>query len=262
MDEHYYRVAFFSKSSLAQPGWPDIPTYPSTELDLTRRALRILISLLYRAELDCHRVALHNEIFEPFTVSIRSDIIPLVVTVCAIAEYWGCLDKIKPLISNMLKSSPTYWEDVAESPERHYLVAVKLEDAEIYRSALRHMIAQAHQKDQWQELAELTGWDKTELRNLYKPELDTLRHLVQELADTLQGLQLHPVPIKSLTGPEYFRYTRLIDVMPFKKLRPDPAKVVARFIYGEYWTFQMSGVAIAHGRDYRTVQPARYVCVD
>jgi hypothetical protein len=164
--------------------------YECDTLRLTRRALVVLIALLYGARLDCDSISNLREGGQLDTFEINHDILPTAVSVCAVAEFWGCLDVIKPQILSVLKSSPVFWESVANSPEWHIALATKLEDAEIYWDALRHMIAEAHVKDDWEEVVNIMGWTATELRNFYKPQLQALGSRIQELREDLQTLQL------------------------------------------------------------------------
>jgi hypothetical protein len=104
-DEETRNPVLISQSDLAPPGWEDIAMYTRDALELTRRALTVLVALLYGARLDCQLLARQFFWHEDKA---------LITTVCATAEFWGCLELIKPRILSVLKSSPVYWRYVGE----------------------------------------------------------------------------------------------------------------------------------------------------
>ena len=93
-------------------------------------------------------------------------------------------------MTSILKSSPAFWECVGDSPKDYLILATKLEDADIYRDALRHMSAKAHCRVRWNAVADVTGWNETELRDFYAPQLKELGPKTRELREELQKLQL------------------------------------------------------------------------
>ena len=131
--------------------------YVNDKLKLTRRALTLLVALLYGARLDCHALARCSPGGNIYSVRLDYEVMPLVINVCAIAEYWARLELIQPRILSVLKASPAYWKYVGELPHEHLKLAEKLEDAEIYRDALRHEIASAHWEGRWDFVAHATG---------------------------------------------------------------------------------------------------------
>lgn len=236
-------VDLFPASSLAPPGWHDIDVYPHDTLNVTRRAMVVLVALLYGAHLDCHFISGLNQGRPLSTITMDHIVQSVVITVCAIAEFWGCLDVIKPRILSVLKSSMVYWEIVAGSPEKHMALAMKLEDAEIYRDALRHMIAEANFSDEWEEISNIMDWSETELRHFYKPQFEALRTKVSELREDLQTLQLVYLRAKHWGGRWHDAPMRYIDTIPQNEERKRPSRVhwLAGSIFSEYLTSQISG---------------------
>lgn len=186
------------------------------------------------------------------------------VTVCPIAKFWGCLDVIKPCILSILKSSMGYWEIVAMSPEKHMALATKLEDEEIYRDALRHIIAEAHSADDWEEVASVMGSTEVGLRDFYKPQFEALGPKVQELREELQTLQLVYMRVKYWGGSWYEAPMRYIDTIPHKEARKGPSKVhfLAGGIYSEWLTSQISGEKFIDGDSMGMVEKAGYIYSD
>jgi hypothetical protein len=148
-------------------------------------------------------------------MSIDYRVTDLVVTVCAIAEFWGCIELIKPRILSALKSSPAYWKYVGEYPKENLVLAAKLEDADIYRDALRHMVAQAHMKQDWKDVVNVTGWTEVELRDFYSPQLEELGPRTRALREKLQKLQLGYVRAKYHGGGWHDSHMRYFDMVHY-----------------------------------------------
>lgn len=142
----------------------------------------------------------------------------MVITICAIAEFWGCFDIITPHVLSVLKSCTAYWEIVAGQPKNNITIATKLEDAEIYQDALRHMIAEANSTDDWEEVAEIMGWTPTELRDFYKPQFEALGPRVQELREELQALSLVTPRAKYWGGHGHDVPMRYVDIVAHQPL--------------------------------------------
>ena len=230
-------------SILATPGWWEIRAYAHDNLKLTRRALTLLVALLYGARLDCHALAQCRAGEDIHSKCLEWEVVPLVVNVCAVAEYWGCLELIQPRILSVLKASPAYWKYVGELPHEHLRLAEKLEDAEIYRDALRHMIAYAHQNGRWDFVATATGWTTEELREYYTPQLMGLGPKTQALREELQTLQLGYVRAQYYTGFWHKAHMRLSDLLSAKGEHKVPRHVqwVGGAMFSEYLTSQISG---------------------
>ena len=231
----------FPESDLGTPGWPAIHCYKDN-LRVTQHALRLLVALLYGARLDCSNFGAHLVADGHI---INSEFITVIVTTCAIAEYYGCLPVIGRRILCILKSLPAYWEAVADDPLKHAMLAAKLEDAEIYQDALRHLIAQAYLAGYWDDVVEVTGWSEADLRDYHTPQLEALGPKVQQLREDLHTLQLGYVRGKKFGGGWYSAYTKFLDAM-----RLNPADKLNRVhflggaIWGEWLTYQISGEVI------------------
>ena len=238
-DDEDESAELFPASSLAPSGWHNIELYSHDTLHLTRRALVILVSLLYGAQLDCRSISELIDGCRMRTIYMDHIFLSTALTVCAIAEFWGCSDTITPRILSILKSSMVYWQTVAESPTKHIAIATKLEDAEIYQDALRHMIAKANSTDDWEEVADIMGWTPTELRDFYKPQLETLGPKVQELREELQALSLLTTRAKYWGGHRHDAPMRYVDIVPHQPL--DHVRWIAGQILSEYLTSQISG---------------------
>lgn len=148
----------------------------------------------------------------------------------------------------MLKSSPAFWECVGDSPKDYLILATKLEDADVYRDALRHMVAKAHWRDRCNAVADVTGWNETELRDFYVPQLEELGPKTRELREELQKLQLGYVRAKYWGGGWHDAYMRLIDLLPVvggdtreKREMPNRVRWLGGAMLSEYLTSQISG---------------------
>lgn len=218
--------------------------YSPKYLRLTRRSFTILIALLYGARLEFRSLPEHISWEERNHMAVLA-------TVCATAEFWGCLEVIRPRILSLLKSSPAFWECVGESPKDYLILATKLEHAEIYRDALRHMIAQAHMHDRWKAVADVTGWNGTELRNFYAPQSEELGPKTRELREEWQKLQLGYVRAKHWGGGWHDAYMRLIDLLPMVSRRaegnhevPNRVRWLGGAMLSEYLTSHIPGEKI------------------
>lgn len=203
--------------------------------------MTILIAFLYGARLEFR-------LFPEQVAWHECDHMAVLVTVCATAEFWGCLELIRPRVISVLKSSPAFWECVGDSPKDYLILATKLEDADIYRDALRHMVAKAHRRDRWNAVADVTGWNETELRDFYVPQLEELGPKTRELREELQKLQLGYVRAKYWGGGWHDAYMRLIDLLPVvggdtreKREMPNRVRWLGGAMLSEYLTSQISG---------------------
>ena len=261
MDNKDQCVYLFPDSILAPRGWSDFGIFADDFLWFTRRALQVLAALLYGANLDLHQLRFGRTLD---VLAIDREMFALVVTMCAIAEFWGCLEVIKPRMLSILKQCPIYWEGVAWDPKRHMTLALKLEDAEIYRDALRHMIAKAHLNQfnlwnqDWSDVVEVTGWTETELRKFYTGQLESVELIARTLREDLQRLHLWSVFANHQKFFSDDTHTRFLDTIPLDDPERKPSRVplLGGAIYSEWLTYQISGKKVEQGPELVKVEAA------
>jgi hypothetical protein len=160
-NEDVYGVEF-CQSELAPPVWSDIAPYCNDSLHMTKRSLRLFFALLYGAKVTCEQLCSVKKAGKVTADMINEEVVPIIVNLCAYAEYFGCwiADAVLPILT----SSSAHGEAVALEPIKHCLLAKKLEHADLFQDALRHMTAQAHLQGYWHDIAEITGWDENQVR--------------------------------------------------------------------------------------------------
>jgi hypothetical protein len=169
----------------------------------------------------------------------------IIVTTCAYAEFYGCLQIIGHGVLCSMKSSPEYWKTVAENPKQFLMLAAKLEDAETYQDALRHLVVQSYLEGHWTDVVEVTGWFETDLDHHYTPQFKDLRSKVQSLREDLQKLQLVYMRVKRFGGGYYKAFTRFLDVKRLQGAEtPDRVHFLGGAIWSECLTNQISGEEI------------------
>jgi hypothetical protein len=99
------RLDLFLDSILAPRGWSGLGIFAQDCLWFTQRALQVLVALLYGANLDLHQLRFGRTLD---VLAIDRELFALVFTVCAIAEFWGGLEVIKPRMLSILKLYPVY----------------------------------------------------------------------------------------------------------------------------------------------------------
>ncbi|KAM0690047.1 hypothetical protein Q7P36_008814 [Cladosporium allicinum] len=159
----------FQHSDRTTSGWPDLERSQQSQpvgnaMEDTIRAPRILFALFYGAQLNTSQIVGASEV-SPAGIYHIEEVVDLVSTVCAYAEYFECRDHIKTSIVRAMQSAPGYWIAVADDPKRHIVLAIRLQLHEVYWDALRHMVAQAWYIDSgtvvdWADVADTM--DKTE----------------------------------------------------------------------------------------------------
>ena len=95
-------------------------------LQVTCCALTALIALLYGSHFDDNPLAQLHLGRKTISTRTEHDVSSVTITLCATAEVLGCFELLKPRIPFLVKSSPAYWKDVAESPREHLILATKL----------------------------------------------------------------------------------------------------------------------------------------
>jgi len=215
-------------------------------LHTTKRSLRLFVALLYGAKIECEQLCSADTAAEVTATMINDEVFPIVVNMCAYAEYFGC--HVPDNTLEILTSSPVYAEAVALLPTRHCLLAKQLKNADLYQDALRHMIVEAHVGGSWRDVIEITGWHMDKIYNFFTHQFETLRLKTQYLRDELQKLQLQQVRVNSYGGGWHNARTRVLDVIALEE-KPDRVEVVAGFIYSEYLTYQLSGEKVSRTRE-------------
>lgn len=242
----------FSQSELATPGWPspwEGYTSQRFDEDEAKRAIHVLFALLYGATIDNCQMSGRQGILESDTTR---DALSTAIIACAYAEYWGCSELIFPRILAALQSSPAFWYFVSEEPKTCVAFAVKLEDSNLYYSALRHCIRSAYRSDDWDAIANMTHSSVADLRAHYEKHLRShygqLPSMLESLKVKLRKLQLVAKRAKYYGGGWHNAGTRLLDTLPFKSKEQsedeklfEPVEFLARAIYGEHVAYALEG---------------------
>jgi hypothetical protein len=145
----------FQDSQWSLRGWPKGSIGPDSifqqpVLDMTTRALTVLIATMHGVQLTVEQVAGCPNDSESRTENINAStwlnniLFPQIVTVCAIAEYLGCISTIGPAMMAILQSAPRFWQAVAYRPLQHLTLAMKMKNRELYYDAFQHAAAQAY----------------------------------------------------------------------------------------------------------------------
>lgn len=232
-------------------------THSYDPLNDTKRSLRLFVALLYGAEIKCEHLCGVDKAHKVTASMINENTLPLLANVCAYAEYFGCwiADKVIPILT----SSSAYGEAIALEPKKHCLFAKRLKHADLYRDALRHMIAQAPLRGWWRCIAQITGWGEDQIREYFIPQFEDLRIRTQNLREELQKLQLGRVraEYEGFMGV-HETHTRLLDMIAIGQA-PSRVQLAAGFIWSEYLVYQLNGVRVLGTRDSITAEPAGYV---
>lgn len=177
-------------------------------------------------------------------------------TVCAYAEYWGCLEVIGPRILSILRSAPGFWHAVSLVSLHYLAFAVKLKADDFYFRALRFSIFNARKDGRdWDRIADLTGWREQSLRSFYKPEIAQLDFKVDRklemLEKELRKLQLRKTRVERYNErPPHLHdaRTRYMDIasttaqdLSERTKADEQAEYLAQAIYGEHISYRLQG---------------------
>jgi hypothetical protein len=91
-----------------------------------------LFALFYGAKLNASQIADAKEVSHAGIYYLNGEVVDLVSTVCAYAEYFECGSHIKSRIVRAMQSAPGYWIAVADDPKRHIALAIRLQLPEVY----------------------------------------------------------------------------------------------------------------------------------
>lgn len=236
----------FQVSSYNEEGWPVPDKRRASALDTTKRALRVLISLLYGAQVNADQIGGYKEAHRYGVFHQNSCVIDTVACVCAHAEYLGCLDYIKPGITKAMQSAPGYWTAVSAWPEGHMALASKLQNADIYYDAMRHLVAGAYLMGDWSRVIRQTGYNEHTLRSFYEPQLQGLPEVASKLELDILKLQLNDIEVYH--GSWYTTYTTFLNALGSKKSdRSEADKTIEKFgfiaraILGQWFLQQLYG---------------------
>lgn len=278
MCDSVYTARPFEISSLAAPGWAQLPCEDEqyfgrkqTCVESAADAIRILVALLYGASLTFATVA-----FEKCRRFSSTSLPPHAVdggyydimTVGAYAEYFGCIDIIGPMLIKMILDIPSLWAAIMQSPVKWFRLALKLRSADLFYDAYRHMIARTywhetrllhkynerlapsdflwgHDDFSWADVSEVTGFTETELRQAYNKPMGDVDSKMEELQKDLIRLQLVPAP--AFFHRRYTTFISILDALRLRSERPGRSagskangrsEYLARSIYGS-WVVQM-----------------------
>jgi hypothetical protein len=165
VEDHHLRAEVFQDSQWCS-GWPYRGRGGQLVVNVTKRAFRVLFAAMHGVDLTAEQVAGCSDDSEGMLENINASswinwiLLPQIVTVCAIAEYLGCLPAVGPTMMAVLQSAPRYWQAVAYRPLDHLKIAMKLKNREVYYDALQYAMAQAfHDIDgvTWQDISAVTG---------------------------------------------------------------------------------------------------------
>lgn len=183
----------FQHSAWSEPGWPDLDLeQPQDALRSTIKALRILFALFYGARLNTDQLAGEKEQTRDGIHHLNSEVVDIVCTVCAYAEYFLCDPSVKDKIVETMQSAPNYWAAVAENPVRHITLAVRLQLQDLYYDAIRHLICQAassRSKVDWNNVAEAMRSNEDSVRRFFEPQLRRTKAIAASLHQHLSELE-------------------------------------------------------------------------
>ena len=152
-------------------------------------AHKTLFAILYGFPLSLKAISGRNWQYED-AASLKSDL-DSIITVCAYAEYYGCLNRIGPFMLDLLFSGPYFWKSVADMPEKSIDLAKKLRSSRLYFDALRHLISRACPGScYWEDIGNELGVSTSEAEQHCLPLLAEQKNTVAKLKDDLLRLQL------------------------------------------------------------------------
>lgn len=179
----------------------------------------------------------------------------------AYAEYFQCLEFLKPALYRTMQSCPEYWKAVAYMPKHHCTLAKKLDNPMVFFDALRHMVAQAdkgwssssYDGATWSDVARALDCTEDKVRGFFPPELDYVKKtVIPKLTEDLLKLQLHPV--KAFYYRRYTAYTTFLRVKDhYEYCSPNrsegskanlSAEYLARTHFGQWLVGQLYGEII------------------
>jgi hypothetical protein len=224
------------------PGWPEVYSHYDG-LEVAQVAFRIFFSLLYNADLSLEQCTRSADI-HGHTLTL----VEMTVIVCSYAKFVGNLDFVGPRMSAILRSSPGFWELVADTPEFFLLLGKKLDSEELYQETVRHMVAHAHLHNDWTKVVSLGKNSEKQVHQFYKPQLKELEQTMKQLNKSLHRLQLEPVKLPEHNTRFRWAVTRYIDAIVFK----NPKNLVcwsplARKIFGDFLVCELFGENVTAG---------------
>ena len=260
----------FSESIYASDGWPSVQYTGYTlkeHLEQATRTHKGLFAIIYRYPISLKAISwtIRADSAED---ELRSDI-NAVITLCAYAEYYGCLNKIAPAILDILLSHKAVWKCTAWHPLDLTMLAKKLRNKEIYFDALRHLIVRCSAHNyMWRSPGEVLNISRGEVEERMQPLFREQEKTVAKLRDDLERLSLMQHNIGHRDG---CAYTTFINAISFKrKNRPAVEKarervdLIARSMYGQWLIQKLVGNQLGttlHGRlRVKSVAPFNQAC--
>jgi hypothetical protein len=167
-------------------------------LDMTPRAFKVLVATMHGVQLTAEQVAGYPNDLESRTENINASawlnniLFPQIVTVCAIAEYLGCISTIGPAMMAILQSAPRFWQAVAYSPLQHLTLAMKMKNRELYYDAFQYAAAQAYDYIDdvtWEAISAITGMNGDAQQIVYSRQMDKMPISEENLKNDLHRLQ-------------------------------------------------------------------------
>ena len=122
-------------------GWPQLGRDDfghRSVLEMTKRAFRVLIATMHGVDLTAEQVAGRPDTSEDrkegseASLWLNEILFPQIVTVCATAEYLGCLSTVGPAMMAILHSAPRFWQAVAYRSIWYLMLATKTKYQELY----------------------------------------------------------------------------------------------------------------------------------
>jgi hypothetical protein len=182
-------------------GWPQMGRDvlgDRSVLDMTKRAFKFLIATTHGVQLTAEQVAGQPDTSEDrkedsgASLWLNEILFPQVVTVCAIAEYLGCLTTVGPAMMAVLHSAPRFWQAVAYRSTPYLMLAMKLRDRELYYDAYRHAAAQAYHNINgitWPMVQAITSTRRTTHKLDCTLQMEKMHQSAANLKEDLLGLQ-------------------------------------------------------------------------
>lgn len=253
---------FFMESDLASPVWTTIidSVYqdPSQANENSIHTHTVLFRLLHGYAEGLFLDASENY---PF---LRSREFARLLDVCALADFYGCLEVISDAVVDTLTKANMFWRLVNREPIAILRLAVKLEAKELYQDAWRHLmgrlIKDSAPKTWTQEICRAEHLLATQKHfGLTRDELlAQLQELkaeqdpkITDLSASLRTLQLNPSFARQ-DGRDYPVRTSFFNLLrlPFssrkqRTLKGHTARFLAGSIYSQWLTQQELGDQIS-----------------
>ena len=261
----------FPRSDLALEGWPETSSYRDdvhNNAEIAKHAHHALVALLYGYDIprwSLYPNGLADEDGERF---FNHETAEMAAITLSYAEYYGGLERIAPLLSQHLESwGKSFWRHVVLHPKFYIALATKMQNADLYSDALRHLVVQnrpestrniihytpGHQISgdlDTRSAPEVLGMTPAEYAERFQPDLNALDFKLHKLEHDLLALQLHSFSYsydrrKCVARTHFLNFISVKGSMYFDRTANAKAweryEFLARSLWGQWVTQQLAG---------------------